>query len=145
MSAPRREVVFTPAFDKRNKDPKKNYGVHGVDLRMCLHGEAGTVQFVVFTNWHLPHVRDELNARFTPDRAWLKDPIAADLGYHSKRPLYDGQEPMGGECSVIGCACYYDGSGLNAEPVLDLLIHEGSDAVWKRLEAYYADVFGDNA
>ena len=40
-----REIKFLPAYDERN-NPKGNYGIHGVDLRMYLKGELGTVQFV---------------------------------------------------------------------------------------------------
>ena len=56
-----RIVEFTPAFDKRSSDPSKDYGIHGVDMRMVLKGENAATQFVLFTNWHLPHVHDELN------------------------------------------------------------------------------------
>jgi hypothetical protein len=52
-----RIIEFTPAFDKRDPNPKKNYGVHGVELRFVVKGEAGAVQFLIFTNWHLPHVQ----------------------------------------------------------------------------------------
>jgi hypothetical protein len=31
-----RIVTMNPAYDKRNADPSKNYGIHGVDLRMVL-------------------------------------------------------------------------------------------------------------
>lgn len=33
-----RIVEFTPAFDKRSSDPSKDYGIHGVDMRMVLKG-----------------------------------------------------------------------------------------------------------
>lgn len=34
MSADFQEITqFTPAYDKRDPDPKKNFGVHGVSLR----------------------------------------------------------------------------------------------------------------
>ena len=55
-------VKFYPAFDRR-KDPKGNYGIHGVDMRMILKGDKGAVQFVLYTNWHLPHVQEELNLK----------------------------------------------------------------------------------
>ena len=57
-----RIVEFNPAYDERN-NPKGNYGIHGVNLRMMLKGDSGVVQFVLYTNWHLPHVQDELESK----------------------------------------------------------------------------------
>lgn len=126
-----REVVFNPAFDKRNSDPRKNYGIHGVDMRMYVKGPRGAVQFVLYTGWMLPHVRSETGN---------SEPLPADLGYHSPIPLYEDQ--FGQEsCSALGGArCYYDGSSLNADRIFDVLLNEGSDGVWRELEAYYDEV-----
>lgn len=134
----RREVKFFPAFDKRNPSPSKNYGIHGVDLRMYVIGERGAVQFVLYTQWMLPHVRAELDAKPGRDR-WLYHPMPADLGYHSPIPTYEGQEYYGrDDCHLLsGHRCYYDGSGLNAERIFDVLLREGSDGVWRELETYY--------
>lgn len=136
-------IEFSPAFDKRDSDPKKNYGIHGVTLTFYLIGEEGAVQFVVYTNWHLPHVEKEFDAKpmESYDPCLLYKPMAADLGYHSKRPIYDGQEPMTDECHLLGGKCYYDGSSLNADPVFDRLRSEGSVGVWSALEEFYADIF----
>ena len=129
----RREVSMTPAFDKRDPNPSKNYGIHGVDLRMYVIGARGAVQFVLYTDWHLPHVDEELRAKGS-----LIGPTPADLGYHSPIPTYEGQENYAhDDCHLLGCRCYYDGSGLNAERIFDVLRSEGSDGVWRELEAYY--------
>jgi hypothetical protein len=149
LSSPglRRIVTFEPAFDRRHEDPKKNYGIHGVTLRMVVAGEEGATQFVVYTNWMLPHVADEMATK--PCRldyngkcgcATLSKPMAADLGYHRKTPSYPGQTPMGEKCEYTGADCYYDGSGLNAERVLDILTKEGDEGVWRELESYYQEV-----
>ena len=128
-----RRVEFSPAFDKRNPNPAKNYGIHGVDLRMYVVGPRGAVQFVLYTDWHLPHVDEELRAK----GARLA-PTPADLGYHSPIPTYEGQEDYSrDDCHLLGGRCYYDGSGLNAERIYDVLLREGSDGVWRELEAYY--------
>jgi hypothetical protein len=58
-----RIVQFLPAFDKRHPDPSKNYGIHGVELRMVLKGPKGAVQFVLFTNWQLLHITRESENR----------------------------------------------------------------------------------
>lgn len=135
----KRTIEFLPAYDKRDTNPRKNYGIHGVDMRWYLEGEKGTVQFVVYTNWHLPHVQEELDEGRHSNHISCH-PLPADLGYHAKEPHYEGQIKMD-ECQFIEGGCYYDGSGLNAEWVFKLLVKEGHEAVWKHMEEYYNSVF----
>lgn len=139
-----REIFFTAAYDKRAPEPSKNYGVHGVEMRWYLKGPEGAIQFVVFTNWHLPHVQQELDRKSFGEFPHLScHPQPADLGYHSRVPRYEDQRPMDGECSVIegGGPCYYDGSGLRADDVYRLLVEKGSEAVWQFLEEEYRSTF----
>lgn len=143
-----RIVTMSPAYDKRSADPKKDYGIHGVDLRMVLKGEMGAVQFLLYTNWLLPHVTEERvrkleradDVRMEVRCFWT--PMPADLGYHSKTPHYEGQDALTKECEYLdGAPCYYDGSSTNAERIYEVLLHKGSDGVWRELEEYYAELF----
>lgn len=196
MSEEFQEITeFHPAFDRRDPDPKKNFGIHGVELRMVLKGPEGAVQFVLYTNWQLPHVAKETELRtikniidLVPDASrphhryevgkmelrCFYHPLAADLGVHSPKPLYPDQLPMGAEkfdfehketlqgatgnieiptrvktgtfdpCPWLdGKPCYYDGSTLNAEPVFEVLLKEGSAGVWRELREYYDRTFPD--
>lgn len=136
-----RRIEFEPAYDKR-----PTYGIHGVTLRFLLIGDAGAVQFVVYTKWQLPHVTEEHKRRYYApsgdDPHWMERPLPADLGYHARMPHYEGQSSMGA-CSILGGAeCYYDGSRLNAEPVFKRLLAEGDAGVWDALEKYYKRTFG---
>lgn len=139
MSEFERIVTFSPAYDKRAADPKKNYGIHGVNLRMVLRGPLGATQFLLFTDWHLPHVRQ-----------WLKEvhgkacePNPADKGYHWSTPQYEGQESH--ECDLLpGGKCYCDGSGLNAEDTFELLISKGDEGVWEDLRKFYDELAADS-
>ena len=136
----KREIKFEAAFDKRHPDPKKNYGIHGVTMRWHLIGELGAVQFVVYTNWQLPHVRAEGEKKHWEPFLW--QPMPADLGYHSPKPLYEGQSQSA--CHLLPCgSCHYDGSALNAGPVFEALISGGDEACWRKLEEYYAETFGE--
>ena len=132
-----------PAWDKRNKDPKKNYGVHGAELFMGVKGKHGAVQFVVFLNWHLPAV--EIGKKDFRYESRIDDHVLpADVGFHSKTPMYEGQEPMSDSCQYTDNEpCYYDGSGLHASKVFDMLVAEGSDAVYKYLGSLYKQQFGE--
>jgi hypothetical protein len=178
-----RITEWEPAFDRRSSNPKKNYGIHGVSMRWVLKGSKGAIQFVVYTQWMLPHVYQEQIEKFKlvcatePDKIEMDlkifwQPMAADLGYHSKVPMYDGQEVMGAyeyklkvdetmegferfehvctptgtftPCPYLdGAPCYYDGSGLQAERVLEILIEKGGEAVWQYMEECYHSRFNE--
>lgn len=141
-----RIVDLSPAWDRRHPDPNKNYGIHGVELRMVLTGPLGATQFVVYTNWHLPHVMAEQLARHSGsprDVELFFSPMAADVGYHSPVPLYEGQQSMGSCPYLDGQECYYDGSGLRAkEWFREIFLPLGSDGIWEALEKEYRERFG---
>jgi len=138
--APVRIVEVSPAFDRRDPDPSKNYGIHGAEIKFILKGPAGAAQFVICTNWMLPHVQKEIG----PRKGWTTYcavPMGADVGYHSPVPMYEDQEPIAEECPYLdGRPCYYDGSGLRAEELLERMIEEGDSAVWRELERVYSDL-----
>lgn len=132
-----RIVDITPAFDKRNPDPKKNYGIHCCDLRMVLLGEMGAVQFVLSTGWMLPEVAKEMKEDIKLHHFY---PLPMDLGYHSYKPLHEWQESTA-NCPYLKGPCYYDGSGLNAVRIYEVLVRKGSEEVWSELKKYYDTVF----
>lgn len=132
--------MFTPAFDKRHADPKKNYGIGAVQVGFYLMGEMGTIQFKFMTDWFLPETHVGYRSELTNHKPW-----GTDIGYHSRKPVYDDQPLMTDDCPHLlnGGPCYYDGSSLNAEPIAQLLVEQGSDAVWKLMEQRYLDQFGE--
>lgn len=143
----KKEITFSPAFDKRNKNPNKNYGINGVDIRFVLSGELGATQFVLCTNWHLPNVQKELiegaYKKGISRMETLLSPLPADVGYHSPVPQYEGQTIISESCPYLnGKPCYYEGSGLQAKKVFDILIEKGDAGVWEYLEEYYIEKFG---
>lgn len=144
----KKEITFVPAFDKRNSNPSKSYGIHGVDIKFIYGDGRGYVQFVLYTNWQLPSVEEEALAKANSSIAtnrypfvmWQK-PMAADLGYHSPTPIFEGQDPMD-NCHLLGGGkCYYDGSRLNAERIFTVLREQGSEGVWSELESYWKELF----
>ena len=59
--------------------------------------------------------------------------------------MYDGQTSSTEKCPYLNNKhCYYDGSGIAAERIYDVLLREGSDGVWKELEFYYESTFLSN-
>lgn len=132
-------VIFEPAYDKRNPDPAKNYGLHGVNLRFVLKGEKGAVHFCVFTNWHLPEVTEEFKNKPRGYTWW--EPKPSDISYHSKTRLNEWDYEHENCTWLDGKTCYTDGSSLYAEKPFETLIREGSEGLWKFLEDYYNNIF----
>lgn len=141
-----RKIEITPAFDKRHSDPAKDYGIHGCDLRFVLIGPLGAVQFLLYTGWHLPHVKAEFDRKPCEVKSWGKHCFGAaqpaDIGYHSPRPMYSDQPVVNENCEYLGgIPCYYDGSSLQAEDVFKILVEGGGEAMWKELERRYHGIF----
>jgi hypothetical protein len=136
-----RRIEFSPAFDKRSSDPAKNFGIGAVRIWFYLIGPEGAVQWQIGTDWYVPSAQDHLYSLSAYRRDKALRPQAWDLGYHSPRPLYEGQEPNSHDCEVLGGPCYYDGSSLNAERLIRPFLEGGSEAVWRELEDFYRSTF----
>lgn len=134
-----KKILFTPAFDRHDPDPSKNYGIGSVDIIFVLIGDKGAVQFILSTDWHLPHVRKELD-----DKGFPCKPSARDIGYHSPKPMYEGQTIATKHCEYLGGICYYDSSALQADKYFNILVEGGDDALWKSLEQYYREIFDES-
>jgi hypothetical protein len=109
-------------------------------------GDAGAVQFVLFTGWLPQHIEPSGIGLRCISKWGSIDVSPADLGYHSKTPHYAGQETAAASCEYCGGQpCYYDGSGLNANDAMYALVNGGDDALWAFLDGYYSTVFSGAA
>jgi len=150
MSELKREVFFEAGYDKRNSDPKKDYGISAMKIRFVLSGDKGACQFLISTDWYLPNIQKEKSNDFEFNRLsrginGLK-PSGWDIGYHVLTSQYEGQEPIDNKCEYLnGQPCFYDGSGLQAEEFIPEFLAGGSDAVWKMLEERYKQRFEADA
>ena len=130
-----RRIEIYPSWDKGEL-----YGIDCAEIAFYLIGKRGAYQFKAFTGWWLPHLRKQ--ERCQPGRHGFSYPRGFDIGYHAREAQYEGQEPLTDDCPIIGGKCYYDGSSLQAEPIAEAMVAEGSDAVWAELENRYIDQFG---
>lgn len=121
-----RKISFKPAFDRRHTDPKKNYGIHCMDMSFWLVGPKGGISFTIYTGWYLPYMGGGSSA------------MGADVSYHSKVPLYEGQTKLE-SCQLTGGDCYSDGSGLAAQDLFAQFVAGGEEVVWKKLEEWYTE------
>ena len=137
-------IEFQPGFDKRHKDPNKNYGICGMTIRFVLKGESGATAFLIYTNWYPPKTQEELFNNGKDRYSFFQiQPIGADVGYHAREPQWEDQSPQE-NCSYLdGDPCYYDGSSLRADKVNLLFLTQGVEAVWKELEEEYEYRFGE--
>ena len=53
-------IEVSKAYDKRDPDPEKDFGIHGAEVRMFSRGENGVVQFVIFSNRFLLATTEKL-------------------------------------------------------------------------------------
>jgi len=124
-----RRVEFTAAYDKRNADPKRNYGIHGVNALFTLIGDLGAVRFVLFTSWEL-------------DVLAQRAPLPAQIEIHAMRkrwaPNTEGEDCdllPGGKCFA---SCYYQ----LADDAYTALVEGGSEGLWGWMEQIYAEELG---
>lgn len=97
-----RITKFIPAFDKRDDDPNKYYGIGAMEVLMLVKGKKGAVQFRFSTGIYTPEVTQELaengelNWKELSPGHWfaIGKPMGYDVGYHSLEPQYEGQEVM---------------------------------------------------
>lgn len=138
-----RWMECTPSRNWIHKTPNRNYGISTMRMVFYIKGPKGAVQWVIGTEWGIESVRSHLS-QFTDHHREYQKPSGWDLGYHSPIPRYEGQTEMtGGPCDVLGGPCYYDGSSLNADDLIEGFLAGGTKWLWPKLEEYYASVFED--
>lgn len=136
-----REVEFEPGHPlTRGTSPATNYGRSTLSVRFLLHGPKGSVQFVWSTGI-TPEKTNREGIGFSFSQWMHHAPSGRDLGYHSDIPQYEGQ--WSSECGYRpNGVCFYDGSGLAGDDMLEVFLTEGEDAMWSGLYKYYVELFG---
>lgn len=147
------KIVFSPAWDRTDPDPKKNYGVQDVVIFFLVIGEKGITEFQLSTGWHLSVVEDRRekwylehwwNHKSASRDLWrLSFPV--DVCRWSKTKLSEDDIEMSGISRVFdGGICYYGYRYENPSPedVYQALVTKGDDGVWNILEKYYCEEFG---
>jgi len=132
----KREVKVIPAYDRRDPNPAKNYGIGSAILSFVLSGDHGAVQLTVMPGWMLPEVM-EANQDVFP----YKTPHKV-IGIHSPKPMFEYQRASLEYCEYVKGPCYTSDSYAAGELAYNILISEGHEGLWKFLEEYYVGVFG---
>jgi hypothetical protein len=135
-----RSVTFLAAWDKRDSDPAKSHGVHGVEILFLLKGPAGVVCFPLMTNWMLPEVEEwhRQLARENPGLGTMRGAFAAPFSFHSPVPR-EGWKENKEPCEFLGVPCWTTMSGyLAPDAVWEKMLREGSEGFWSKLEELYS-------
>jgi hypothetical protein len=115
------EIAVSPA----HKQFTPFYSQSGVTITFIVRGEKGVVSLMVGTGWYA-------------DSEFHCKPSGSDLSFHSAVRLPDMQECPGETCTYLGnVKGYRYTSGLVAQMLVDVMIKQGSEGVFKYLEAYY--------
>jgi hypothetical protein len=121
-----------------------SHGYDGLFINFIVIGDDGAVQFVIHTNW-VPQFVTMPDKRLTMwERTVLRRrQILPKLWYHSKSPMYEGQEPILEKCEYTNGICYLclDESDYGASDAMYSLVNGGDEALWSFLETYYEHVF----
>lgn len=125
-----RRVLFSPAWDRRNHDPEKNYGVSGVNIRMALIVGDWAAELVLMTPWMLPAVQawhkslePRIGARVIP---------TCDACVHHRGGT---GEFTSDKCHLFpGVSCEnVPVSSFEGDRLYSLLVEAGEEAVWDAL------------
>lgn len=138
----KRVVQFRPAFDKRDPNPAKNYGIGGVRIFFTLKGPKGGITWEVLTPMFLPKTHKETCAKHAQAGETLEilyRGMGGPISYHRLKPTFKGQE-KGGPCTVTGKKfCYSDCGFIAGGDLYDVFLEKGEDAVWEEMEKWYKE------
>lgn len=94
------------------------------------------------TDWGIRAVREHLDKFGWSQWDDPRKPKGWDLGYHAFEPQREGQEPMTEHCGALdGKRCYYDGSALAAEELVEGFLAGGTKWLWPKLAECYRATF----
>lgn len=112
--------------------PKK-----GKKVFYILVGPKGAVQFAYM--WHEAFDGVSNIANVHPQ----ENMMGMDVGYHSYEPMFDGHQALDCDLLMGQDYCYYDGSGLRADPLLQMWLEadKNDEVIWMALKNEYDIVF----
>lgn len=87
-----RRIDFRPGYHKVHEDPKKDFGVHGMEIWFYLIGKKGAVHFGISTGMMLKETKEWWKATGRDGSSLTLFPMGIDVGYHSPTPQFEGQE-----------------------------------------------------
>lgn len=124
-----RWMEMRAGWDKRDPEPRKNFGIHGAELIFGVSRGNLAVVLVWMTPFYLRETRKHLQYHRLRDYDGL-----GSIDYHSKVQLYEGQSKIT-NCEYTGGDCYCDGSAIAAGELFDRTV-EDPEEIWKTLVSW---------
>lgn len=143
-----------PAYDRRDPNPARNYGIGSVTLHFTLVGPKGAVSWQLLTGWMPTSVLAErfgmvsstgkayahLARGSAADAFGHSLPDAGEVAWHHPEPHRLGAEPQ--KCPYLPAGLCYNDVGYTAgEAILEGLLKGGVTAVWDLLAEHYRHTF----
>lgn len=131
-------IFFTPAFEARDPNPSKDYGIGGVHLTFAERRGDLTIDCSFFTDWHLPEVQERLSTKL--DRYFNPKPMCNGIYWHRPKRTNEYQADTK-DCILSGGQCFGEvGSALYGDVITKRLLLEGSEGVWNEIDKAFKEV-----
>lgn len=141
-----RAVVFQPGYNgDRTGDPRRDYGVHGMEITWYLRGPKGCVTLTVTVPMWVPgnlYPGHGLPPAGEPHWADMHNPHGFGVRYCAPVAQYEGQEPSRDDCPFIGVPCYADRYLSGADEPASKFTEFGDAVMWAALETFYLNLEG---
>lgn len=124
-----RRISILPAFEARDPDPSKDFGIHGCELHFAVRLGDSAASTIFNTGWFLPELRERMR---NLDRGGM--PTCWGIVMHRTTPS-SGDDSIYDDCHILGGKCYTQyGSMLYGDTIAERLVREGASGVWDELE-----------
>lgn len=130
-------IFLTPAFEARDPDPHKDYGIGGVHMTFAERRGDMVIDCSFFTDWHLPNVQKRLANK--SDNYYSLKPMCNGIYWH--RPARTSEyQSHSRDCALRGGNCFgYVGSALYGDKITERLLSEGGSGVWDEIDKAFEE------
>jgi hypothetical protein len=126
-----RKIGFKTSYEKRNDDPRKDYGISGGSIWFVLTGPKGAVTWELLAGFFLPETIDRLKK----DNTKFMGPTPGGVGFHYAEEREWGTTNE--DCEFTGGPCWFDVGYTMGDEAYKTFTHEGLDSLWDFLGELY--------
>lgn len=134
----KRIFKITPSWDKQ-KDPRGDFGIS--DATMWLGVKDNYNKHAVVINIHTGWYLESINQQKGDSLNRARRPSLYTVSYHSAVESDNVDNFDNDNCEWLGTPCRFDVDSAHTKELVELLISEGSEAVYEKLEELYIERF----
>jgi hypothetical protein len=133
-----RWLTMYPGYDFVSQIPRKDYGIHGVELQFGVKRGNVAVIWTLMTDWFLPQVRRRLwvkgdSIEYLCGKRDFFDGLGG-IDYHSPVALHTDQTEIE-DCKYTGGKCFPGGSGLGSIELFNKMTSDPNE-IWRTLDKW---------